>query len=82
MVPKRKKPCQEQEIKVSRITAWGKKKKFIGQKERKVQPRPTLEKNRGIRSQLVKGKLKPSANPAMLQLQECSTQVEPIIKLT
>ena len=37
----RKNPRQEQEIKVSRITARGKKKKIIGQKERKGQPRPT-----------------------------------------
>ena len=35
------KPCQEQEIKVSRITAQGEKKKIMGQKERKDQPRPT-----------------------------------------
>ena len=40
MVPE-KKICQEQEIKVSRITAQGKKKKIMGQKERKGQPRPT-----------------------------------------
>ena len=38
---KRKKTRQEQEIKVSRITARGKKKKIIGQRERKGQPRPT-----------------------------------------
>ena len=37
----RKNPRQEQEIKVSRITARGKKKKIIGQKERKGQLRPT-----------------------------------------
>ena len=37
----KKKPCQEQVIKVSRITAQGKKKKIMGQKERKGQPRPT-----------------------------------------
>ena len=37
---KRKKTRQEQEIKVSRITARGKKEKIIGQKERKGQPRP------------------------------------------
>ena len=36
----KKKPGQEQEKKVSRITAQGKKKKFWGQKERKGQPRP------------------------------------------
>ena len=39
---KQKKPGQEQEIKVSRITAQGKKKNnFLGKKERKGQPRPT-----------------------------------------
>ena len=37
---KAKNPRQEQEIKVSRITAWGKKEKIIGQKE-KGQPHPT-----------------------------------------
>ena len=44
MVPEKKnekKPRQEQEIRVSRITAHGKKKKIIGQKERKGQPRQT-----------------------------------------
>ena len=42
MVPKKPKtPCQEQEIKISRITAQGKKKKIMGQKERKGQPPPT-----------------------------------------
>ena len=40
-VPEKKNPGQEQEIKVSRITAQGKKKKIIGKKERKGQPRPT-----------------------------------------
>ena len=47
----------------------GEKEKMIGQKERKGLPRPTPWKNQGIRSQLVKRKLKPSVNPAMLQLQ-------------
>ena len=36
-----KKNRQEQEIKVSRINARGKKEKIIRQKERKGQPRPT-----------------------------------------
>ena len=45
------------EIKVSRITARGKKKKIIGQKEKANLVRP-LEKNQRIRSQLVKRKLK------------------------
>ncbi len=39
---KEKHPRQEQEIKISRITAWGEKRKnIIGQKERKGQPRHT-----------------------------------------
>ena len=38
---KQKNSGQEQEKKVSRITAQGKKKKILGQKERKGQPRPT-----------------------------------------
>ena len=41
-----------------------------------------LEKNQGVCSQLVKRKLKPSVNSAMLQLPVCPTRVEPIIKLT
>ena len=43
MVPEKNKknPGQEQEKKVSRITAQGKKKKILGQKERKDQPRLT-----------------------------------------
>ena len=79
----RKKNRQEQEIRTSRITARGKKKKYYRSKRKK---RPTssdpLKKNQGICNQLFKRKLKPSANTAMLQLQECSTRVEPIIKLT
>ena len=61
----------------------GKKEKIllVKKKEKANLVRP-LEKNQGICSQLVKRKLRPSANPAMLQLQECSTRVEPIIKLT
>ena len=52
MVPeKKKKKRQEQEIKISRITARGKKKYIIGQKERKVQPRHTpLKKSRDMQS--------------------------------
>ena len=59
MVPekKTKKNRQEQEMKISRITARGEKIKIIGQKERKGQPRLTLEKNPGIHSQLVQRKL-------------------------
>ena len=80
---KKKKPRQEQEIKISRITARGKKEKnVIGQKERKGQPPHTSRKNQEMCSQLVKRKLKPVVNAAMPQLQECSTRVEPITKLT
>ena len=35
---KKKKTCQNSEITITRITAWGKKKKFIGRKKKK---RPT-----------------------------------------
>ena len=38
---KEKKTRQEQEIKISRIPARGKRKNIIGQKERKGQPRHT-----------------------------------------
>ena len=44
MVPEKNKKTlgQEQEIKVSRITAQGEKEKsFLGKKERTGQPRPT-----------------------------------------
>ena len=80
---KRKKTRQEQEIKISRITAQEKKKKYYRTK-RKKRPTPShhLKKNQEICIQLVKRKLKPSVNTAMLQLQRCSTRVEPIIKLT
>ena len=57
------------------------KKNIIGQKK-KANPITPLEKNQDICSQLVKRKLKPSINTAMLQLQGWSTRVEPIIKLT
>ena len=73
---KQKNPGQEQEIKVSRITAQGKKKKNFGSKRKK---RPTssdpLTKIKGyaVSGQKKKTK-KPSANPAMLQLLKCSTQ--------
>ena len=46
----KKKPGQEQEKKVSRITTQGKKKKIWGQKEKVNLVRP-LEKNQGVRSQ-------------------------------
>ena len=78
MVPEKNKknPGQEQEIKVSRITAQGRKKKNLGQKERKGQPRPTpWKKNpKGYAVSGQKKTKKPSANPAMLQLLKCSTQ--------
>ena len=57
-----------------------KKEKIIGQKERKRPTSPDPLKK--IKGYAVKRKLKHSANPAMLQLQECSTRVGPIIKLT
>ena len=59
-----------------------KRKDVIGQKERKGQPRHTSRKNQEMCSQMVKRKLKPVVNAAILQLQECSTRVEPITKLT
>ena len=55
---KRKNPRQEQEIKVSRITARGEKKKLLVKKKEKANLVRPLEKNQGIRSQLVKRKLK------------------------
>ena len=55
---KRKKSRQEQEIKVSRITARGKKKKLWVKKKEKANLVRPLEKNQGIRSQSVKRKLK------------------------
>ena len=48
---KNKNPGQEQEKKVSRITAQGKKKKFWVKKKEKANPVRPLEKNQGIRSQ-------------------------------
>ena len=62
---KKKKPGQEQEIKVSRITAQGKKKKNLGQKERKGQPRPTPWKQSRDGQSVVKRK--PKNPPRMLQ---------------
>ena len=75
---KEKKNRQEQNIRISRITARGKKKKYYRstRKKRPTSSDPLKKINQGICSQLVKRKLKPSANPAMLQLQECSTRVE------
>ena len=80
---KKKKKRQEQEIKISWITARGKKTKFHRTK-RKKRPTPSHQskKNQEICNQLVKRKLKPVVNAAMPQLQECSTRVEPITKLT
>ena len=49
---KQKKTGQEQEIKVSRITAQGKKKKNLGvKKKEKANLVRLLEKNQGVRSQ-------------------------------
>ena len=65
---KEKKTRQKQEIKISRITAPGKKKKYYRTK-RKKRPTPSHPlKNEEICSQLVKRKLKPSVNTAMLQI--------------
>ena len=48
---KEKKTRQEQEKKISRITARGKRKNIIGQKERKGQPRHTSwKKSRDMQS--------------------------------
>ena len=54
-VPEKKPPGRDKSISNHRP---GEKEKIIGQKIRKGQPRPLLEKNQGIRSQLVKRKLK------------------------
>ena len=78
---KRKKKRQEQEIKISSITARGKLKKYHRTKKEKANPVTPVEKNQEICSQLVKRKIKPTVNAAMLQLQECPTRVEPITKL-
>ena len=48
----------------------------------KARPVTLVEKNQEICSQFVKRKLKPAVNAAMPLLQECSTRVEPITKLT
>ena len=81
---KRKNPppgTRDKNRNISNHRPRGKRKNIIGQKER-TNPVTPVEKNQEICSQLVKRKLKPSVNTAMLQLQECSTRVEPIIKLT
>ena len=63
--PHHKKTCQEQEIKISRITNQGKKKKIMGQKERKGQRRPTpWKKSRDTQSVV---KRKPKNPPRILQ---------------
>ena len=59
MVPeKNKKTSPGTRDKVSRITARGKKKKLLVKKKKKANLVRPLEKNQGIRSQLVKRKLK------------------------
>ena len=78
---KEKKPLVTRDKSISNHRPGGKEKILSVKKKEKANLVRPLEKNQGIRSQLVKRKLKPSANPAMLQLQECSTRVEPIIKL-
>ena len=69
---KRKKNRQEQEIKISRITARGKKEKnIIGQKEEKANFVTPVEKNQEICSQLVKRKIKPTVkclNPTITRV--------------
>ena len=60
---KEKSPRQEQEIKISRIIARG-KKNIIGQKKKKKKEKANsvtpVEKNQEICSQLVKRKIKPT----------------------
>ena len=79
---KKKKIRQEQEVKISRITARGKKKKYYRtkkKKKRKGQPRHTSWKKSRDMQSVGQKKTKTPVNAAMLQLQECSTRVEPII---
>ena len=65
---KREKNRQEQEIKYLESPPGGKKKKYYRTK-RKKRPTPSRPlKNQEICSQLVKRKLKPSVNTAMLQI--------------
>ena len=72
---RKKKPGQEQEIKISRITAQGKKKKVIWvRKKEKANLVRLLEKIKGYAVSGQKKTKKPSANAAMLQLLKCSTQ--------
>ena len=71
----KKNPGQEQEKKVSRITALGKKKKIFGSKRKKrpTSSDPLKKKIKGYAVSGQKKTKKPSANPAMLQLLKCST---------
>ena len=58
------------------------KKYHRTKRKKKANPVRPVEKHQEICSQLVKRKIKPTVNAAMLQLLECSTRVEPITKLT
>ena len=80
---KRKKTPGTRDKKITNHRPGEKRKNIIGQKKKeKANSVTPVEKNQEICSQLVKRKIKPTVNAAMLQLQECSTQVERITKLT
>ena len=69
----KKNPGQEQEKKVSRITAQGKKKNFGSKRKKRPTSSDPLKKIKGYAVSGQKKTKKPSANPAMLQLLKCST---------
>ena len=81
---KKKKPPGTRDKNISNHRPEGKEKYHRTKKKKKEKTNPVtpVEKNQEICSQLVKRKIKPTVNTAMLQLQECSTRVEPITKLT
>ena len=79
---KEKNPPGTRDKNISNHRPGEKEKISKDKKKEKANPVTPVEKNQEICSQLVKRKLKPSVNAAMLQLQGCSTQVEPIVKLT
>ena len=79
---KKKKPPGTRDKNISNHRPGEKEKISLDKMKEKANLVRPLEKKQGICSQLVKRKLKPAVNAAMLQLQECSTRVEPIIKLT
>ena len=78
---RKKNPPGTRDKNISNHRPGKKEKNIIGQKE-KANPVTPVEKNQEICSKLVKRKLKPTVNAAMPQLQECSTRVELITKLT